>query len=119
MASLYERLTGIHATRSKIPIHAFQSIVAEWARGNITGAQANVMITDCSGLALDATEQLEAQDLVATVPTGSTTANQAARALKLIEIDQILLMAEFTVPDGVAPYNTTAAIRTRLGVVTR
>jgi hypothetical protein len=119
MASLYERLAGVHPTRSKIPIHQFQSIIAEWARGNMTGAEANTNIAGVSGLALDATETLEAQDLVATVPTGNTAALQAARALKLIEIDQVLMLAEVTVGAGIAPLSSTAAVRTRLGVQTR
>lgn len=119
MAGLYERLTGTHPTRRKIPVHQFQSITAEWARGNATGAQAQAMIAGLSGDPLDATEQLEAQDLVATVPTGATTANQAARALRLLEIDQVLMLSEVTVRQGLAPLDTTAAVRARLGVPTR
>jgi hypothetical protein len=115
MPSLYERLTGVHPDRPKIPVHQFQSIAAEWARSNITGQQALAAIEAVSGVGLDATEQLEAQDLVATVPTGNTADLRAQRALRMLEIDQVLLLADAHVP----PYNTTAAIRTRLGVPTR
>jgi hypothetical protein len=116
MASLYERLMGIHADRPKIPVHQFQAIAAEWAKGQITSVQAQTAIATVSrGVGLDATEQLEAQDLVATVPTGGTTANQAARALRLLEIDEVLLLAD----RGTPPYDTAQAVRTRLGVPTR
>ena len=114
MASLYERLMGIHATRPKIPVHQFQAISAEWARGQITGAQANTAIAAISAnVGLDATEQTEAQDLVTTVPTGAGT--EAARALRIQEIDQVLLLADMRI----APYDTAAAVRTRFGVPTR
>jgi hypothetical protein len=115
MASLYERLMGTHPTRHKIPVHQFQALAAEWAKGQITGAQALSGIEQASGMPLDATEQQEAQDLIATVPTGSTAAIKADRALRLIEIDQVLLIADAQTP----PYNTSAAVRTRLGVPTR
>lgn len=106
---------GVHATRPKIPIHQFQSIAAEWARGNMTGTQANTAIQIVSGIGLDATEQTEAQDLVTTVPTGITVDNKADRALRLQEIDHVLLIAD----TGLPPLNTPAAVRTRLGVPTR
>lgn len=113
MASLYERLMGVHPTRPKIPIHQFQACTAEWQRGQLTGAQANTVIESVSGMGLDATEQTEVQDLVTTVPTGATAANKADRALRLIEIDQVLLLCES------GTYTDPAAVRTRLGVPTR
>jgi hypothetical protein len=122
MASLYERLMGAHPDRPKIPVHQFQSIAAEWARGNVTGPQANTYVEQVSGVSLDATEQQEAQDLVDTVlaipVTGSATAiadGRARRALRIQEIDQVLLLAE----TRIAPYDTPAAVRARLGVPTR
>jgi lysozyme family protein len=117
MASLYERLMGAHPDRPKIPVHQFQSIAAEWARGNLTGPQALAYVEQLSGVTLDATEQAEAQDLVATVtaiPSG-TAAGLAQRALRIQEIDQVLLLAE----TRIAPYDTPAAVRARLGVPTR
>jgi hypothetical protein len=112
MASLYERLMGLHPTRPKIPVHQFQSLAAEWARGQITGVQANAAILQCSGVGLDATEQLEAQALVDTVPVGTTADLKADRALRVQVIDQVLLLAD----QGLPPYDTAAAVRTRLGV---
>lgn len=113
MASLYERLMGVHPSRPKIPIHQFQACTAEWVRGQLTGAQANTVIESVSGIGLDATEQTEVQDLVATVPIGTTAANKADRALRLIEIDQILLLCESGTFAG------PVAVRARLGVPTR
>lgn len=115
--ALYPRLMGIEEPR--IPVHAFQAVAAEWARGNITGAQANAAIAKASerfpgdpDAPLDAGEVTEAQTLVNTVPTGSTADAKASRALRLLEIDQIMLM----VSAQLAPYDTEAAIKTRLGV---
>lgn len=110
--ALYDRLLGIDATNPKIPVHAFQALTAEWARGNMTGAQAQAGIAQVSGAALTAGEITEAQTLVNTVPLGSTTAIQAARALRLLEIDEVLLIVDSKIP----PYTTSAAIKTRLGV---
>ncbi len=109
---LYERILGIDATNPKVPIHQLQAAMAEWARGNITGAQANAIIAAASGAPLTPAEVTEATTLVGTVPTGGTTANQAARALRLLEIDQVLLIADLKAP----PYDTAQAIKTRLGV---
>lgn len=107
---LYDRILRIEEPR--IPVHAFQAVAAEWARGQITGAQANNIIQVLTGAPLDATAQAEAMTLVGTVPTGSTTANKADRALRLHEIDQILLLADARAPG----YDTVAALKTRLGV---
>lgn len=109
---LYLRLLGNDPNNPRIPIHGFQSIVAEWARGNITTQQAQDGIAHISGAPLTAAEQTEANTLRLTVPTGTTTANKADRALRLLEIDQVLLLVDHEV----APYNTETAIKTRLGV---
>jgi hypothetical protein len=99
--------------RPRIPVHEFQAITAEWARGQITGAQAQTAIAAASnGTNLDAAEQAEAQALVNTVPTGATAAQQSARALRLLEIDQIMLLVASKVP----PYNDPAVVRIRLGL---
>lgn len=111
---LYDRLLGIDGANPKIPVHQFQSIAAEWARGNMTGVQANAAIADpkCSGAPLTAAEQTEAQTLVNTVPVGTTTALKADRALRLLEIEQVLNLVDLRLP----PYDTVAAVKTRLGV---
>lgn len=108
--ALIERLMGLE--EPKIPIHQFQSLCAEWARGNITGAQAQAAITALTGTPLDGAAQTEAAALVATVPTGVTTDNKADRALRLQIIDQVLLIADSRIP----PYDTAAAVRARLGI---
>lgn len=107
---LYERILRLEEPR--LPVHAFQSVAAEWARGRITGTEANAIIGALTGAPLDATAQQEAVALVNTVPTGSTTANKADRALRLNEIDQVLLLADAKAPG----YDTVAALKTRLGV---
>jgi len=108
--ALIERLMGLESPR--IPEHEFQSIASEWATGNITGAQAQAAITALTGVALDAAGITEAQALVNTVPTGSTATNKADRALRMFEIDHVLLIAHSRTP----PYDTAAAVRTRLGI---
>ena len=110
--ALYLRLLGIDPDNPKIPIHAFQSIVALWAKGNMTLAQARAGITQVSGAALTTAEETETQTLVNSVPTGSTTANQAARALRLLHIDEVLLCADQKIP----PFDTEAGIKAALGV---
>lgn len=107
---LYERILRLE--EPKLPVHAFQAVAAEWARGQITGAQANTILEALTGAPLDATAQAEATALVNTVPTGATATNKADRALRLHEIDQILLLADAQAPG----YDTVAALKTRLGV---
>ncbi len=111
---LIERLMGIdeEVNGPKIPVHAFQAISSEWARGRITADQANTAVIHNSGQGLSAAERAEAQALVSTVPGGSTTAQQVQRALRQIEIDQVLLLADNQTP----PYDTAAAVRARLGL---
>lgn len=114
--ALYDRLLGRNdaggAVDNKIPVHQFQALASEWQRGRLTGAQASAAIGVLSGAALTTAEQTEVQTLVNTVPTGQTTANQAARALRLHEIDQILLLGDTLV----AGYDTPTAIKAKLGV---
>lgn len=108
--ALIERLMGLEDPR--IPVHQFQAIAAERARGNISPAQAQAAIEASSGAPLDSGEVAEALALIATVPTGSTADEKASRALRLFEIDQVLLMAS----QQLAPYNDPAVVRTRLGL---
>lgn len=109
--ALIERLMGIEP---KIHVHQFQAILGEWARGAITGAQAQTACAYNSkgGPVLDAAAIAEVQAIYNTVPQGTTSALKADRALRLVEIDHILLLADNLTP----PYNTPAAVRTRLGI---
>lgn len=125
--ALYQRLLGIDPANPKLPIHAFQSVCAEWARGKLTGAQANVIIGELCRVddtpggvrPLTAAEQTEAQTLVNTVTsipvTGSAAAiadGRAQRAMKVHEIDQVLLLADARAPG----YSTEAELKAKLGV---
>lgn len=105
--SLYGRLIGLDGDGPKIPVHGFESALAEFARGRLTGAQAQNIIADLSGAPLTPSEVTEAQTLLATI-TGSAT-NKLTRAM---EINHVLLLAEAQAPG----YNTAQAVATRLGV---
>lgn len=103
---LYERLMGLDPA-PRIPEHYFASTMGEFARGRITGAQAQSIINECSGAPLTPGEVTEANTLLATV-SGSAT----AKLLRAKEIDDVLMLAE----QRLTPYNTPALVKTRLGV---
>lgn len=109
---LYLRLLGIDSVNPKIPIHAFQAVAALWAKGSMTGAQAQAGIEKTSGAPLTSAEIAEVQALVNSVPVGTTTAMQVARALRLLHIDQCLLAADMLI----APMDTEAGLKAALGV---
>jgi hypothetical protein len=102
--SIYDRVLGVEKPR--IPVHQFQAILAEFARGRLTGAQAQAAVEQISGEPLDQAEVAEAQTLLATF-TGSATA-KLARAK---EVDDVLLLASMLVQ-----YDTSASLKARLGV---
>jgi len=104
---LYERLLGVDPDNPKIPIHGFASTMAEVARGQLTGAQAQTAIGQFSGAPLTAAEAAEATTLLNTI-TGTGTA-KLARAK---EIDDTLILGEHRV----VQYDTAAELKTRLGV---
>ena len=104
--ALYDRLMGIDSA-PRIPIHYFSATMAEFARGRITGAQAQAILDAASGASLSASEIVEVNALLATV-TGSAT----AKLSRANEIDDVLMLAERQFP----PYNTPALVKTRLGV---
>jgi len=104
--ALYERLMG-QGPSPTIPVHQFSAIMAEFARGRVTGAQAQVAVAEVSdGVPLDAGEVAEAQALLATI-SGSATA-KLARAK---EIDDVLMLGGLT-----TAYGTASLVKTRLGV---
>lgn len=102
--ALYDRLG--RPEFFKIPVHQFSALMHEFARGQITGAQAQDAITQLSGAPLDAGEIVEAQTLLATI-TGSA----AAKLTRAKEIDDVLMLAE-----AGSIYGTSASVKTRLGV---
>lgn len=106
---LYERLAGVGNdpdTEPKIPVHLFTATLAEFARGRITGAQAQAIINAATGAPLSAAEVTEAQALLATI-TGSATAKLA----RATEIDHVLMLSEHRATGYDPP-----AVRARLGV---
>lgn len=114
--ALYERLMGVddlgNTVPGKIPIHQFQAVMAERARGRLaTNAAArdviNALLTARGSAPLDAGEEQEAVALLNTI-TGTATA-KLARAK---EIDDVLLLAE----RGALGYSTPTLVKTRLGV---
>lgn len=105
--ALYDRILGVDAENPKIPIHGFSALMGEFARGRLTGAQAQAGVTVISGQPLTPAEVAEAQTLLATI-SGSATA-KLARAK---EIEDTLTLSE----NGVAGYSTAAEVKARLGV---
>jgi len=89
------------------------ALIGEQQRGKITSAQANTAQQAISGgPALNAAELTEVSTLIASVPTGTTTANQAARSLRLLEIEQILYLGDLLI----AGYDTPTALKAKLGI---
>jgi len=104
--SLYGRLMG--AEDFKIPVHQFSAILAEFARGQLTGTQAQAAVNSVSGAPLTPGEVTEAQTLLATVTSQLTLLLKLGRAK---EIDDVLMLAEVLAP----PYGTPQAVQARLG----
>lgn len=107
MPGFVERFMGWQEQDAKIPVHAGQAILAEFARGNLTGAQAQAAVVAVSGAPLTAAEITEAQALI-----GSITGTAAAKLARVSEIDHVLLLAEARAPG----YDTPALVRARLGL---
>lgn len=101
---LYERIQGSEAP--KIAVHTFVSCMQEYMLGNMTGAQAS------TALGLSAGEQTEATALRDRLLQESSTSSNLARRLKALEFHNVLILLEV----GAAPFNTVAAVKTRLGV---
>lgn len=114
---LYDRLLGRDdagnplnvdaGVGGKIPVHAFSAVMGEFARGRITGAQAQSIITEVSGSPLTASEVTEAQTLLGTINGAGT-----AKLARAKEIDDVLMLGE----SNTALYNTPTEIKARLGV---
>lgn len=112
--TLAGRLMGIeggplddNVAGTKIPVHAFQAVLAEFARGKLTGAQVQEIIAAVSGAPLAPGEATSAQAVMASI-TGSATAKLA----RVNEIDHVCLLAELGVPG----YDTVAAVNAKLGI---
>lgn len=107
--ALYERLMGWTDLEDKLPVHQFTATLREFGRSRLTGAQAQAVVSAIGGAPLTAGEITEAQTLLATV---TAAGNATARLARVVEIDDVLLLAERRAPG----YDTPALIRTRLGV---
>jgi len=103
--SLYGRIMGVE----DFTIHqdTFVATLAEFARGRLTGAQAQDIITVTSGAPLTAAEMTEVQALLATI-----TGGVVAKLSRVQEINDVTMICA----NRLAPYNTEAAVKTRLGV---
>ena len=109
MPGFVERFMGWQEIDRKIPVHAGQAILAEFARGNLTGAEAQAAVVAVSGAPLTAAEVTEAQALIASINAAS---GAAAKLARVSEIDHVLLLAEARAPG----YGTPALVRARLGL---
>lgn len=114
MAALYERLMGDNIDgRAKIPVHQFCGMVAEQQRTAADAARP-AAVTDTvaqdviNAFGLNATEQTEVQDLIATF-------TRATRPLTAAIVQDVLFAAE----QHLAPFTTAQAVRSRFEVATR
>jgi hypothetical protein len=109
---LYDRLIGFddggNPVDNRIPGHYFTAILGEFARGRLTGAQAQAAVTEVSGAALDPAGVTEAQSLLASV-----TGTAVAKLARAKEIEDVVMMAQ---RGRVAGYRTPAEVKLRLGV---
>jgi hypothetical protein len=117
--SLYTRLLDLEPSRPKIPVHLFQATLAEWARGKLSDAQAQAIISAAGGVPLNASEAADAtaiKNLVTSIPVSGSAAAQAdgraQRAMKVQEIDAVFLLMDARA----AGYDTEAGIKAKLGI---
>ena len=96
---LYERIIG--SEQPKISPHQILALFGEVARGQIAKAQAQAVLQLSPG------EILEAETLF-----GTFTGTVSNKVLRAIEVHDVLLLAE----SRSAPYDTVAAVKSRLGV---
>ncbi len=100
--ALVERLMHTDPDPARfIPVHAFFAALTEVASGNATVTQIKNYwnMTSADNVDMDA--------IVAAAPAGD-----AARALYLIRLHAVFILAEDTVPG----YDTPAGVRTKLGI---
>ncbi len=97
--SLYTRLTGIDRAENepKLAIHSLFALLSERKRGRLTNQQV------LDSLGLSALEKTELIMLVGKIIDSTLDAG---------EVEDVLLLAE----QGVPPYDTEAAVKSRLGV---
>lgn len=127
MGELYERILGVHPTKPKISTDLMQACMRLLRAGVVSVAECDVLFGNHYGAALgvDATGPLagrvEAQDLLATIPTGATTANRLDRIERASLIEAVFVVADLAQDPAKADQvlNTPAKLRTALGVPDR
>ena len=111
--SLWLRIQGTDLVNPRIPGHAVTSIAAEWARGGLTGAQAQAAVAAVSsGVGLTPAEVTKAQALVATVTGLPDPVDRLQQTAKIMDV--LLLLAE-NIPPYHDPATVEALIDARLG----
>jgi hypothetical protein len=121
MGELYERLLDQHPTKAKISTDQLQACMRHFRSGAMTVAQIDALFLDQYGSTLgqaatgDDAGRVEIQDLLATIPTGTTTTARLDRIERLAMIEAVLVIAD----TRTAPFNTPAALRTAFGVPNR
>ena len=98
---LYERLMGFE--QPKLPVHQFMGAMQEISLGNMTGAQG------VTAFGLSPAEATEASTLQATIAAEPTAVEKKVKAM---EVERVLFLAE----QRLVPFDTPAAVKTRLGV---
>lgn len=117
MGELYERLLDQHPTKPKISTDGLQACMRLVRQGLMTVDQADALFQTHYGGALgtDATGdnagRVEANDLIAWLPTGTTTTNRLDRIERAATIEAVLVVVDLRQP----PFDTPGAIRTALG----
>jgi hypothetical protein len=130
MGELYERILSQHPrqtphpdSKNKILTDVLQACIRLQRAGIMTVDQIDALFELHTGSALgtaatgDDAGRQEVLDLIATVPTGTTTTNRLDRIERLALIEAVLVVSDLTPP--VAPLHTPAGIRTALGVQDR
>lgn len=105
---LYDRIFDAdHPNR--IPSHGFYATMAEFARGKLTGPQAQTVLASISGAPLEGDEITQAAALLATITSQPTATAKLARAG---EIHDVLMLSEQRPPG----YDSAAAVQSKLGM---
>jgi hypothetical protein len=103
--ALVERLMGLETP--KIPVHKFFAAQSELDAGVITVAQIKNFLN------MDASAASEYDALIATAPTGTTTAQQFSRSRYIQKVHSVFLLAE---DQSIPGYSTPAEVRAKLGI---
>lgn len=121
MGELYERLLDQHPTKAKMSTDGLQACIRHFRSGSMTIEQIDALFADHYGGPLGIAQtgneagRREAQDLLATIPTGTTTVLRLDRIERLATLEAVLVVADLRQP----PFDTPAALRTALGVPDR